>query len=186
MTRSGSLAYYLAAWICGCFSLALAVWAHAAATGHSLLHGSSGASNLLTVYFFGLIFGFLDSIAGAFVLRRVAIAAHFARAWQWAAAGAALAALEIYLLARWGNAMLWQPGNIPTVWSFFVLAPMIVQREATWLAAPAGALAALVLFSIHKAFGPKAAGAGDAAVAPPAGETRARSEPGDKNAAISS
>jgi hypothetical protein len=156
MTRSGSLAYYLAAWICGCFFLALAVWAHAAAAGHSLMRGSSGASNLLTVYFFSLIFGFLDSIVGGFVLRRVAIAAHFGRAWQWAAAGAVLAPLEIFALARWGDAMLWQPGNMPSAWSFFVLAPMIVEREATWLAAPAGALAALVLYSIHNAFGPKA------------------------------
>jgi len=165
MTRSGSLAYYLAAWICGCFFLALAVWAHAAVTGHSLMRGSSGASNLLTVYFFSLIFGFLDSILGGFVLRRVAIAAHFRHAWQWALAGALLAPLEIFALARWGDAMLWQPGNMPSVWSFFVLAPMIVEREATWLAAPAGALAALVLYSIHKAFGPKAAEAGGTAAA---------------------
>jgi hypothetical protein len=159
MTRSGSLAYYLAAWICGCFFLALAVWAHAAAAGHSPLAGQSGASSLLTVYFFSLIFGFLDSILGGFLLRRVAIAAHFGRAWQWAVAGALLAPLEIFALARCGDAMLWQPGNIPSLWSFFVLAPMIVEREATWLAAPAGALAALVLYSIHKAFGPKADGA---------------------------
>jgi hypothetical protein len=155
MTRSGSLAFYLAAWICGCFFLALAVWAHAAAYGHATLHGSSGASNLLTVYFFSLIFGFFDSILGAFVLRRIAIAAHFARLWQWAVAGALLAPLEIFALARWGDAMKWKPGDIPGVAMFFVLAPMIVEREATWLAAPAGALAAMVLYSIHKAFGPK-------------------------------
>jgi hypothetical protein len=164
MTRSGSLAYYLAAWICGCFFLALATWAHAAAAGHSLLHGASSASNLLTVYFFSLIFGFLDSLVGGFLLRRVAIAAHFQRAWQWAVAGAVLAPLEIFAFARWGDAMLWQPGNMPSVWSFFVLAPMIVEREATWLAAPSGALAALVLFSIHRAFGLKA----DGAIAEPA------------------
>jgi hypothetical protein len=155
MTRSGSLAYYLAAWICGCFFLALAVWAHAAAAGRSTIAGTSGASNLLTVYFFSLVFGFIDSIAGAFLLRRLAIAAHFRRAWQWGVAGAALAPLEVFLLARWGDAMKWGPGDTPNLWTFFVLAPMIVEREAVWLAAPAGALAALVLYSIHKAFGPK-------------------------------
>jgi hypothetical protein len=155
MTRSGSLAFYLAAWICGCFFLALAVWAHAAAAGHATPHASSGASDLLTVYFFSLIFGCFDSILGAFVLRRIAIAAHFARLWQWAVAGALLAPLEIFLLARSGDAMKWKPGDIPSAAMFVVLAPMIVEREATWLAAPAGALAATVLFSIHKAFGPK-------------------------------
>ncbi|MGB6429270.1 MAG: hypothetical protein WBF06_01695 [Candidatus Acidiferrales bacterium] len=177
MTRSGSLAYYLASWICGCFFLALAVWAHAATGGHSPLHGSSGASNLLTVYFFSLIFGFLDSIIGGFLLRRVAIVAHFARAWQWAAAGAVLAPLEIYAFARWGDAMLWQPGNMPSVWSFFVLAPMIVEREAAWLAAPAGALAALVLFSIHKAFGPKPEDASASPTGPASPEPAAQPKP---------
>jgi hypothetical protein len=175
MTRSGSLAFYLAAWICGCFFLALAVWAHAAAAGHATPHASSGASDLLTVYFFSLIFGFFDSILGAFVLRRIAIAAHFARLWQWAVAGALLAPLEIFALARWGDAMKWKPGDIPAVGMFFVLAPMIVEREAVWLAAPAGALAAMVLYSIHKAFGPKPndanATAAAASSAPPANES---------------
>jgi hypothetical protein len=162
MTRSGSLAYYLAAWICGCFFLALAVWAHAAAAGRSTIAGTSGASNLLTVYFFSLVFGFIDSISGGFLLRRLASAARFRRAWQWAVAGAALAPLEVFLLARWGDAMKWKPGNIPNVWMFLALAPMIVEREAVWLAAPAGALAALVLYSIHNAFGPNAGKTGDA------------------------
>ena len=164
MTRSGSLAYYLAAWICGCFFLALGVWAHAAAEGHALPAGPGGAGNLLTVYFFSLIFGFFDAIVGGFLLRRVAIAARFQRAWQWAAAGAVLAPLEVFALAHWGDAMKWKTGDMPSVGMFFTLAPMIVEREATWLAAPAGALAALVLYSIHKAFGAKA---GDP-VSPPA------------------
>jgi hypothetical protein len=172
MTRSGSLAYYLAAWICGCFFLALAVWAHAAAAGHASLLGLSGASTLLTVYFFSLIFGFLDALLGAFVLRRIAIAAHFRRAWQWALAGAALAPLEIFALARWGDAMKWKPGAIPTAGMFFVLAPMIVEREATWLAAPAGALAAMVLYSIHKAFGAKPDDAPAAAAPGPSPSSR--------------
>ena len=176
MTRSGSLAYYLAAWICGCFFLALAVWAHAAAAGRATLAGSSGASNLLTVYFFSLVFGFIDSIAGAFVLRRIAIAAHFRRAWQWFIAGAVLAPVEVFALARWGDAMQWKPGNIPSAWMFFVLAPMIVEREAAWLAAPAGGLAALVLYSIHKAFGSNAGKAGDTPASPSADQSAARSE----------
>lgn len=176
MTRSGSLAYYLAAWICGCFFLALAVWAHAAAAGRTTLAGTSGASNLLTVYFFSLVFGFIDSIAGAFLLRRLAIAAHFRRAWQWAVTGAALAPLEVFLLARWGDAMKWKPGDVPNVWMFLALAPMIVEREAVWLAAPAGALAALVLYSIHKAFGPKAADADDSTPVSSTAERAAQSK----------
>ncbi|MGB6545733.1 MAG: hypothetical protein WBE97_08925 [Candidatus Acidiferrales bacterium] len=178
MTRSGSLAYYLAAWICGCFFLALAVWAHAAAAGHATLHGSSGASNLLTVYFFSLIFGCVDSIIGGFVLRRVAIVAHFRNVWQWAAAGAVLAPLEVFALARWGDAMKWKPGDIPPVGMFFVLAPMIVEREAVWLAVPAGALAAMVLYSIHKAFGPKQRDSGTAtsSVAEPSADAQSHAK----------
>jgi hypothetical protein len=174
MTRHGSLAYYLAAWICGCFFLVLAVWAHATATGHGPLEGWNGARNLVEVYFFGLVFGFFDSIAAAFLLRRVAIAARFRRVWQWALAGAALAPLEIFALARWGDAMNWKPGDVPSAWVFFLLAPMIVEREAVWLAAPAGALAAIVLYSIHKAFGAKPSDATDATAPPAADESASR------------
>jgi hypothetical protein len=57
---------------------------------------------------------------------------------------------------------------------------MIVEREAVWLAAPAGALAAMVLYSIHKAFGAKPSDATDASAmpaAPPAADEPASRTP---------
>jgi hypothetical protein len=58
MTRSGSLAYYLTAWICGCFFMSLAVWTRdlfgANADNAFSTHSVFG---LIFFYFYGLVFG---------------------------------------------------------------------------------------------------------------------------------
>ena len=51
MTRRGTLAYYLAAWVIGCFVISLLQWIGEAVAGE--IHT---ASILLTTYFFSLIF----------------------------------------------------------------------------------------------------------------------------------
>ena len=52
MTRRGTLAYYLAAWVIGCFVMAFLQW-----LGEALAGNFQTASILLTKYFFTLIFG---------------------------------------------------------------------------------------------------------------------------------
>jgi hypothetical protein len=152
MTRRGSLVYYLAGWVCGSFFLALAVWLHAYALHTQQKFSSNGAAGLLTVYFFTLAFGWFQSIFAAFFLRRIAIFAKFNAPWQWALTGAALWPLLILLLDKIGNSAHWSPDNSQSGWTMFVSGAMIVSREAIWIAAPAGALAALVLFTVNRSF----------------------------------
>ena len=52
MTRQGTLAYYLAAWVIGCFIVSLLVWVIAVASGQP-----PRAAMLLEMYFFALVFG---------------------------------------------------------------------------------------------------------------------------------
>ena len=66
MTRHGTLAYYLAAWVIGCFIVSLLVWVIAVASGQPLR-----AAMLLEIYFFALVFGAVDALLFAFLLRRI-------------------------------------------------------------------------------------------------------------------
>jgi len=154
MTRRGSLVYYLAGWVCGSFFLAVAVWLHAFAHHTERNFSSNAAAGLLTIYFFTLAFGWFQSIFAAFFLRRIAIFAKFNEAWQWAFTGAALWPLLIFILNKIGNSANWNPDNAEGGWTMFVSGAMIVSREALWVAAPAGALAALVLFTVNRSFLP--------------------------------
>jgi hypothetical protein len=166
MTRRGSLVYYLAGWVCGSFFLAVAVWLHAFALHTQQKFSSNAAGGLLTVYFFTLAFGWFQSIFAAFFLRRIAIFAKFNQAWQWALTGAALWPLLIFILNKIGNSANWNPDNAEGGWTMFVSGAMIVSREAIWIAAPAGALAALVLFSVNRSFMPSVVAESDTTSAP--------------------
>jgi len=152
MTRRGSLVYYLTGWVCGSFLLAIAVWLHALARGGQPMFVSKGAADLLTIYFFCLTFGWFQSIFAAFFLRRIAIYAKFDRSWQWAITGAAVWPILIFALDKLGGSATWGPNSSNSGWTLFVLGAMIVRREAIWIAAPAGALAALVLFAVNRSF----------------------------------
>jgi len=152
MTRRGSLVYYLAGWVCGSFFLAIAVWLHAYALHTQQKFSSNGAAGLLTIYFFTLAFGWFQSIFAAFFLRRIAIYGKFNAAWQWALTGAALWPTLIFLLNKIGSSANWSPDNSQSGWTMFVSGAMIVSREGIWIAAPAGALAALVLFTVNRSF----------------------------------
>lgn len=154
MTRRGSLVYYLTGWVCGSFFLAIAVWLHALARGGQPMFVSKGAADLLTIYFFCLTFGWFQSIFAAFFLRRIAIYAKFDKSWQWALTGAAVWPILIFLLDKLGGSATWGPNNSNSDWTMFVFGAMIVRREAIWIAAPAGALAAMVLFAVNRSFAP--------------------------------
>ena len=66
MTRRGSLIYYLTAWICGCFFMSLAIWTEGfvGRDGH-LLRDRRSVWHLF-FYFYGLVFGALAVLIGAF------------------------------------------------------------------------------------------------------------------------
>jgi len=152
MTRQGSLVYYLAAWVCGSFFLSLAVWIHAAVRGGQPLFAPKGAADLLTIYFFCLAFGWFQSLLGGFLLRRFAIFTGSYEAWQWFIVGAVLWPIIILILDKIGGSATWGPNSANGAWTMFVTGAMIVRREGTWIAAPAGGLVGLVLFTINRAF----------------------------------
>ena len=71
MTRRGSLIYYLTAWICGCFFMSLAIWIRDLWGSTVASPRSHEAFGILFFYFYGLVFGALAILIGAFLLRRI-------------------------------------------------------------------------------------------------------------------
>src|SRR6185312_9609690 len=94
MTQRGTLAYYLAAWVIGCFIAALLAWCVGAWYGAYAVN----ASVLLTEYFLSLIFGAADALLFAFLLRRLMHSWHTYTVWVWLLSGAGIAAVVIGVL----------------------------------------------------------------------------------------
>jgi hypothetical protein len=155
MTRHGSLAYYLAAWICGCFFMALGFWLDV----HWLRSASSQGEFLdvgfLVLCFFGLILGAVPSLLFAWLLRRLMRVFSVEQLWLWIAAGAALALLLIWLLGSLGH-LARDPRLLPysavPIWPFVLVGPVSVLEAGIWAALPVGAATAGVLFAVHRAF----------------------------------
>jgi hypothetical protein len=64
MTRRGTLAYYLAAWVIGCFVVSFLQW-----IGDAIGGDLRPASVLLTTYFFSLVFGAVAVLLFSSLLR---------------------------------------------------------------------------------------------------------------------
>lgn len=89
MTRHGSLAYYLAAWVCG--GLFFAGTSFIAARNDSGYGFTPDARGLLVASFFVLAYGWVFTLAFAFALRRLARLFRWQRPWPWAVSGGILA-----------------------------------------------------------------------------------------------
>jgi hypothetical protein len=158
MTRHGSLAYYLAAWICGCFFMALGFWVDV----HWLRRASSQGEFLdvgfLALCFFGLILGAVPSLLFGWLLRRLMRVFSIEEFWFWILAGAGLALLLIWLLGSLGH-FARDPRFLPysalPIWPFLLVGPVSVLEAGIWAALPMGAATAGVLFSVHRAFAQK-------------------------------
>ncbi len=103
MTSRGSLAYYLAAWVCGCFFMALAFWLEMQFSRSVSLQGTFQSVSFLGFCFFGLIFGAVPSLLFGWTLRRLMKLFHAEIIWIWIAAGAGLACLLIWSLGSLGH-----------------------------------------------------------------------------------
>lgn len=151
MTRSGSLAYYLAAWVCGGFFMSVTIWMGSA------LHPTRPrtAVLLLYIYFLSLIFGAVMSLLFAFLLRRVANGMQWRSTWQWLVGAAILAPLLTVLLGTIASSHA-APDSHWRNWIFVPLAGTYLanggNRWMALLAAPAGAATAWVLFRVDRAF----------------------------------
>jgi hypothetical protein len=149
MTRRGTLAYYLAAWVIGCFVVAFLQWVGEAIAGE--IHS---ASILLTTYFFSLIFGAVAILLFAFLLRRWLTLLNTHALWIWFVSGAVLAFLEIFVLIHAQNALLSiRSGEFGEVLFAAVLnAADILSGPNLWQVPIDGAITALVLCLVDRAF----------------------------------
>ena len=155
MTQRGSLIYYLTAWICGCFFMSLAVWTQDLWRATVFNPRSRDAFGVLFFYFYGLVFGGLAVLIGAFLLRRIMTLLKCKTPMHWAVAGAILAPLLIGGLGAWGVRVGAEQRLEPRLLSFLLLGPTMVVQAGWWLAIPAGAATGFLLCRVQRAFAPQ-------------------------------
>ena len=150
MTKKGSLAYYLAAVVCGSFFFTLAQFL----IGRDGALASNWARDFLFAFFIGTIFGCVPQLLAAFVLRQLAKPLRWTEAWHWAIGGAGVYLLVLIVLGVLGAGF----DKLAKGWRFesyglylFGQATMSV-NGGYWQALAAGALTSLVLFAVHRAF----------------------------------
>ena len=162
MTRHGSLAYYLAAWACGCFFMSISLWlAFTLGSGRYGSISQQGATqNFWLFCFFGWVLGAGTSILDAFLLRRAAHALKLRTARAWVALGSVLIVALVFAL---GGLARWVTPSSPIVGAmleyYFLQAPGLILDAGWWISIPAGAATALILFRVDRAFGPQGANA---------------------------
>jgi len=155
MTRRGSLAYYLASWICGGLFLTVAMYLQERASPEGMGIGPTGAgAAIITTYFLVLVFCAFLSVVFAFLLRLSMDWLHADSLWQWALAGVILS-LPMAWGIRWASratdaAGLQGPGRQIAVLLF--LGVRGIAERHVLLGLPVAALTAAVLFLIHRAF----------------------------------
>lgn len=152
MTRQGSLAYYLAAWVCGCLFMSSFVWARAVIVCSPDIADLSVAFSFLIFNFYGLMLGAPAALLVGFLLRRVAGLARYHRSWQWMILGSALSATSVGAFWFLDGINITGHAMASRVVSFFGSGPRMVVNSGWWMAVPAGGATAGVLFRVHRAF----------------------------------
>jgi len=161
MTRHGSLAYYLAAWVCGCFFMSFSLWLaftlHFGGSNSYAMHGA--ARNFWLFCFFGWVWGAGTSILGAFLLRRIAHALGLRNAIAWAALGSGVIVALVFLLGEMAKWFAPSSAIITVIFGYsFFQASATILEAGWWLSIPAGAVTALILFRIDRAFSAQGSG----------------------------
>jgi hypothetical protein len=154
MTRTGSLAYYIAAIVCGCFFLAASYFAYFLSTDAKIEHP---ARDFFFVYFVAILIGWIPQTVIALLLRRLAVRWKLAWLWQWILAGCVIAGVVFLLMAAMGNTIdHWKSGPVylRTALMFIFVGPFFMATQPLWLPFPAAAATSWVLFLVHRAFQP--------------------------------
>ena len=160
MTRRGSIVYYLAAWVCGCLFMSLAIWLPGK---WGLTHWTPdfrGFSGFLAFYFLGLVFGAFTALLFAFLLRWLVVTLRWKLLWQWTLLGAVVAQVLVWGLGAAGREAEKHISH-GARWLFLLVAgPMLIpggfRTSFALLTVPVGAVTAFVLCFIHRAFAPRA------------------------------
>jgi hypothetical protein len=153
MTRSGALAYYMAAWIIGAVFMSLGIWLRDPASASITPFSPPTGFGILLFCFYGLIYGAAPALAGAFLLRTIALLARWQTPVPWAVAGTLLAVLEMLGLGIWGRQVA-ASQQIPSRFlSLITFGPKTVLDGGWWLAIPVGAATSFILYRVHRAFG---------------------------------
>ena len=161
MTRTGSLVYYLAAIVCGCLFMTLAITASGVRTFSATPPGFRG---IFLLYFLCLVYGWFSAAVFAVVLRLFARLTKIRSGWQWALAGLLLTPGVIWALSViWTRALIgihWPTPLVTAIVTTLFFGPVTaaIMAPSAFMAfigsGLTGAATALVLFSIHRAFEP--------------------------------
>ena len=155
MTRRGTLAYYLAAWVIGSFVVALMLWIIAASSG-TRSGEPANAAMLLRLNFLSLIFGAPGALFFAFLLRRLMRWWGTHDVWKWLLTGAWLAVAPVLLLLplydRFSRSMNFDPGSLGFLLTLVLAGPGLLSHSGLWQVPIEGAATAVVLCLIDRAF----------------------------------
>lgn len=155
MTRRGSLAYYLASWICGGLFLTIAMYIREQVSPEGMGMGPSGAGvAIITTYFLVLVFCAFLSVVFAFLLRLSMGWLRAEKLWQWIVAGVVLS-VPMTWGVRWASRATdaaGLQGVAREIAVFLFLGMRGIAEHHALLGLPAAGLDAVVLFLIHRAF----------------------------------
>jgi hypothetical protein len=169
VTRRGTLAYYLAAWVIGTSCVAIVLWIIAAWSAQATGEPAS-ASIFLWIDFQALIFGAPGALAFAFLLRRAMTWWGTHDLWKWLLMGAWLAVVPVLLLVplynRYSRSMNFDPGSLGFLLALVLAGPGLLSHAGLWQVPIEGAATAAVLCLVERAFNrpDEPAAAGDAKV----------------------
>ncbi len=149
MTRRGTLAYYLAAWVIGCFVVSFLQW-----IGDAIAGDLRPASVLLTTYFFSLVFGAVAVLLFSSLLRLSMrlLGTHNLLAWPLAGGLLALLLIVGFIHAQ-GALLSLRSGPLGEILIGIALktADALGGRNL-WQVPVDGAITALVLCLVDRAF----------------------------------
>jgi hypothetical protein len=154
MTRRGTLAYYLAAWVVGCFVLSVIAWAFSAPQDGVPM---DPPARLLVLYFLSLLYGAPDMLVFAFLLRATMRLFKSHMLWLWIVGGGVLGTALVRLLLWSGDSLVGATassgrGPLGYLLLVFWTAPNALRRAGIWQAPVGGALTAVVLCLVDRAF----------------------------------
>jgi hypothetical protein len=153
VTRRGTLAYYLAAWVIGSSSVAVMLWL---ISTFGAARESPSASIFLRIDFLSLIFGAPGSLVFAFLLRRLMQWWGTHAVWQWVLVGAWLAVVPVLLLVplyeRFSRSMNFNPGSPGFLLALILAGPGLLSHSGIWQVPVEGAATAAVLCLVDRAF----------------------------------